>query len=98
PVQLHVETKHPSRFGPRVEGALLDALAWHGLTCPRDPDRARVWVMSFSLVALRRVHAAAPALPTVLLATIWRTRLIPPSWVSAVGPSLAGLRRDPGPC
>ena len=98
PVQLHVETKHPTRYGPLVERALVDLLARYGLDRPADPSVSPITVMSFALTSLRRVHALAPALPTVLLMDRvpirFRDGTLPPN-VTAAGPSLEVLRAHP---
>lgn len=67
PVRLLIETKHPSRQGPRVERALVALLHRHRLATPAADDPLRVTVMSFSALAVRRVRLLAPALPTVQL-------------------------------
>ena len=67
PVQLHIETKHPTRYGALVELALVDLLDRYGLAGPRDRDSSPVTVMSYALSSLRRVHAAVPTIPTVYL-------------------------------
>lgn len=96
-VQVHVETKHPTRHGGRVEEALVRALGRYGLLQPRSAS-PRIWVMSFSLFALRRLRCWAPTVPTVLLSDrplhALRGRVLP-SGVPAVGPSLDVLRADP---
>lgn len=66
PVQLHIETKHPTRYGPLVEQGLVDLLARYGLADPPSPEQSRVQVLSFAVTSLRRVHGMAPRLPTVL--------------------------------
>lgn len=67
PIELLVETKHPSRYGRDVERRLVSLLHRHGLTEPRPEDPIRVTVMSFSPLAVRQVRELAPALPTVFL-------------------------------
>ncbi|WP_213451134.1 glycerophosphodiester phosphodiesterase [Rhizomonospora bruguierae] len=67
PVRLLIETKHPSRYGSDVERRLVALLSRYGLTRPGPRDQVRVTVMSFSPLALRRIQALAPRLPTVLL-------------------------------
>jgi glycerophosphoryl diester phosphodiesterase len=66
PVELLIETKHPTRHGAEVERRLVALLDRHGLL---SAGRAgvRVTVMSFSALAVRRIHALAPTVPTVLL-------------------------------
>jgi glycerophosphoryl diester phosphodiesterase len=72
-VRLLIETKHPSRYGADVERRLVETLRRHGLA-DGDPDAPiQVTVMSFAALALRRVRATAPALPTVYL-----LELLPP--------------------
>jgi glycerophosphoryl diester phosphodiesterase len=101
-VRLAIETKHPTRHSVQVEAALVTMLRRSGLL---DGDRPVEWagrpavrVMSFSPGALRRVRALAPGMPTVQLMsqlTPWmRTAGLPPA-NTAVGPSVALLRRDP---
>ncbi|MFI5834308.1 glycerophosphodiester phosphodiesterase [Micromonospora sp. NPDC051300] len=67
PVRLLIETKHPSRYRGDVERRLVDLLRRYGLAEPGPDDPVRVTVMSFSPLAVRRIHELAPALPTVLL-------------------------------
>ena len=69
-VRLLVETKHPSRYGAEVERRLVQTLYRHRLTDPRPDDPVRVTVMSFAALALRRVRALAPGVPTVYLLEI----------------------------
>ncbi|WP_234320119.1 glycerophosphodiester phosphodiesterase [Streptomyces sp. SBT349] len=92
PVDLAIETKHPTRWAGHVEERLLALL-------DRYPLPGRVEVMSFSARSLRRVHLAAPALPTVYLMQL----LLPrhragrlPRGNAIAGPSIRILRRDPG--
>ena len=65
-VQLQVETKHPTRYGGLVERTLIDVLDRYGLTTPLSRSVSPVAVLSYAVTSLRRVHAMAPALPTVL--------------------------------
>jgi glycerophosphoryl diester phosphodiesterase len=67
PVRLLIETKHPSRYGAEVERRLVAMLRRHGLTEPSPGDPVQVTVMSFAALALRRVRALAPRVPTVYL-------------------------------
>jgi glycerophosphoryl diester phosphodiesterase len=69
-VRLLIETKHPSRYGAEVERRLVEMLHKHGLADPQPHDRVRVTVMSFAALALRRLRALAPGLPTVYLLEI----------------------------
>ena len=99
PVQLHVETKHPTRYGGLVEKALVDLLDRFGLATPATREASRVTVMSFAPTSLRRVHAMAPAVPTVLLLDRvplrYRDGSLPPQ-VSVAGPSLEVVTAHPG--
>ncbi len=98
PVELAIETKHPTRYAGLVELALTELLARFGLTRPDADGRSRVRVMSFATTSLRRVHALAPHVPTVyLLRRVplrYRDGSLPPR-VPIAGPSLSVLRRDP---
>jgi glycerophosphoryl diester phosphodiesterase len=66
-IELLIETKHPTRHGGDVERRLVDLLRRHDLLEHRPEDDLRVTVMSFSPLAVRRIRALAPGLPTVLL-------------------------------
>jgi glycerophosphoryl diester phosphodiesterase len=99
PVQLHIETKHPTRYGGLVERALVDLLERYALATPLSRSVSRVTVMSFAATSLRRVHARAPVVPTVLLMDRVPVRYRDgslPSQVSIAGPSLAVLKAHPG--
>jgi glycerophosphoryl diester phosphodiesterase len=67
PVELHIETKHPTRYGGLVERSLVDLLSRYGLAAPLSRSVSPVTVMSYAATSLRRVHAMAPLLPTVFL-------------------------------
>ena len=98
PVQLQVETKHPTRYGALVELALVDLLWRYGLLDPPTRDASRVAVLSYAATSLRRVHALAPRLPTVLNMDRVPVRLrdgrLPPQ-VSAAGLGLSYVLRHP---
>ncbi|MDP9101402.1 MAG: glycerophosphodiester phosphodiesterase [Actinomycetota bacterium] len=99
PVQLHIETKHPTRYGALVERTLTDLLERYGVASPLTRSVSQVTVMSFAVTSLRRVHAMAPVLPTVYLMQRIPVRYRDgglPAQVSAAGPSLGLLRSDPG--
>jgi glycerophosphoryl diester phosphodiesterase len=98
PVQLHVETKHPTRYGGLVERALVDLLVRYGLATPPSRAGSRVTVMSFAPTSLRRIHTMAPAIPTVLLMERVPVRYRDgslPSRVQLAGPSLELLKANP---
>ncbi|MDT0342040.1 glycerophosphodiester phosphodiesterase [Streptomyces litchfieldiae] len=92
PVDLAIETKHPTRWAGQVEERLLRLLERHPL-----PGRVRV--MSFSARSLRRIQLAAPEVPTVFLMNFLlprhRAGRLPPGNRIA-GPGIRILRRDPG--
>jgi glycerophosphoryl diester phosphodiesterase len=94
PVQLAIETKHPTRYAGLVERRLVSMLEEFGWAGQGSPVR----VMSFSWVALRRVRRRAPELPLVLLmegVTQWlRSRPISePDWIA--GPGMELVREHP---
>jgi len=98
PVQLHVETKHPTRYGGLVERSLVDLLERYGLARPLTRSVSRVTVMSFAAISLRRVHALAPAIPTVFLMDRVPVRFRDgslPSLVGTAGPKLDVLTHHP---
>ena len=97
-VELHIETKHPTRYGGLVERALVDLLTRYDLHRPPDRSASLVTVMSFAATSLRRMQTLAPALPTVLL--MFRVPLryrdgTLPLPVTTAGPSLEILRAHP---
>lgn len=99
PLRLLIETKHPSRYGGDVERRLVDLLARHGLTTGAgDGSGVSVAVMSFSIRALRRIRALAPAIPTVFLfdiptPSVWSGRA--PAGADLLGPSIRVIRYWP---
>ncbi len=97
-VELHIETKHPTRYGALVERSLVDLLERYGVAHPLSRSVSRVTVMSFAVTSLRRVHALAPAVPTVYLMVRvplrYRDGLLP-AQVTAAGPSLEVVRAMP---
>ncbi|MFD2092757.1 glycerophosphodiester phosphodiesterase [Blastococcus deserti] len=102
-VRLAIETKHPTRHTRRVEEALISCLHRFGLLRDGTPvewaGRPAVRMMSFSQLAVRRMAELAPGMPTVQLIGV---RLRPVrrellhGTATAVGPSVAILRSDPG--
>lgn len=94
PVELAIETKHPTRYGGLVERKLVELLAEFGLDRPGAPVR----VMSFSYTALQRVERLAPDIQLVMLvdrAQYWPMlrHVIGPDWI--VGPGIDELREHP---
>ena len=97
-VELHIETKHPTRYGGLVEKALVDLLERYGLAHPASRAESTVTVMSFAPTSLRRIHIMAPTLPTVLLMSRvplrYRDGSLPPR-IEIAGPSLAVVKAHP---
>nr|WP_296066821.1 glycerophosphodiester phosphodiesterase family protein [uncultured Actinoplanes sp.] len=99
PVRLLIETKHPSRYGAEVERRLVETLRRHGLADPSPDDPVHVTVMSFAALALRRIRAQAPGIPTVYL-----LELLPPGvgrgklpfGARIAGPGIGLVRNRPG--
>jgi glycerophosphoryl diester phosphodiesterase len=100
PLQLLVETKHPTRYGGLVEKELVRALRRFGLENRSSAQTGTtVSVLSFATVALRRVRLLAPSVPLVLLmdrsSPIRRDGSLP-TGVGTAGPGVRALRADPG--
>ncbi len=97
PIELLVETKHPTRYGNEVEERLVEVLRRYGLD-GAGTDGVRVTMMSFSLAAVRRVRHLAPALPTVLLMDLlppWLRTGRLPAGIPTAGPGVRLLRNHP---
>lgn len=91
PVELAIETKHPTRWAGQVEERLVELLREHQLSTP-------VRVMSFSARSLQRIHASAPHLPTVYLMQFLLPRYREgrlPVGVRIAGPSIRIIRNHP---
>lgn len=67
PVDVVVETKHPTRYGGLVERTLVETLDHFGWAEPTPDKPSPVRVMSFSILAMRRMRLLAPAVPRVFL-------------------------------
>ena len=94
PVDLAIETKHPTRYGGLVEKRLVELLATFGWAGAGSPAR----VMSFSWIALKRIERLAPELDVVFLMHNpgeWlRARpMSRPDWIA--GPGIALVREHP---
>ena len=94
PVDLAIETKHPTRYGGLVERRLVELLAKFGWDGTGSPAR----VMSFSWVALRRIRRLAPDLRLVFLIDsplAWASSrpFAEPDWIA--GPGIELLHRYP---
>jgi glycerophosphoryl diester phosphodiesterase len=97
PVELAIETKHPTRWAGQVEERLLTLLKRFGLDAPASSG-STVRVMSFSARSLHRVRAASPTLPTVYLMQFVSPRLRDgrlPAGVRIAGPSMRIVRNHP---
>ncbi len=94
PVELAIETKHPTRYAGLVESRLVHLLDHFGWSGTKSPVR----VMSFSLVSLRRLRDLAPDLTTVYLMDRvplrFRDGTLPP-YVRIAGPSIEVVRAHP---
>ena len=98
PVQLLIETKHPTRYAGLVEKELVRVLRrFRQAAGPRLGAQVTITVMSFAMTALRRVHLLAPELPTALLVDrpLPGRRTDRAGAATALGPSLALVRHDP---
>ena len=94
PVDLAIETKHPTRYAGLVERRLVELLDDFALAGAGSPVR----VMSFSAVALTRVKRLAPDLEVVLLIDnrfSWQvsTSLLALDWIA--GPDIDLIRESP---
>lgn len=92
PLELAIETKHPTRYAGLVERRLVDLLDDFGWAGPQSPAR----VMSFSWVALRRVRRLAPELRLVYLMDSplsWASSrpFAEPDWIA--GPGIELVRK-----
>jgi glycerophosphoryl diester phosphodiesterase len=94
-VEVAIETKHPTRYGGLVERRLTELLEYFGWA--GDPE-GPIRVMSFSLLAVRRMRQLAPAVPRVFLMKQvplhFRDGSLPPG-VGTAGIAVAILRRHP---
>ncbi|MFI5691703.1 glycerophosphodiester phosphodiesterase [Kribbella sp. NPDC051586] len=98
PVELAIETKHPTRYAGLVEKRLIEALDRYGWARPKLGSESPVRVMSFSWLSLRRLRTAAPGLRTVLLMDRVPLRFRDgslPTGVSYAGPSLEIVTAHP---
>ncbi|MFD5725875.1 glycerophosphodiester phosphodiesterase family protein [Streptomyces sp. NPDC058368] len=100
PLQLAIETKHPTRWAGQVEERLLHLLKRFELDAPPPAGTpSPVRVMSFSARSLHRVRAAVPHLPTVYLMQFVSPRLRDgrlPAGARVAGPSVRIVRSHPG--
>ena len=100
PLTVLIETKHPVRYGVRVERQLVELLDRFGLTTVEGGDDVTVRIMSFSPAAVRVATRLAPALPAVaLMSRLPRDDGARPrrlfGGARIAGPSLAAVKADP---
>jgi glycerophosphoryl diester phosphodiesterase len=98
PVQIVVETKHPTRYGGLVERKLFELLREFGWDTSTADRPSPVRMMSFSPLAVRRMHQLAPQIPLVYLIE-FRIPIpviessVPPG--TAIGPDVDLLLENP---
>jgi glycerophosphoryl diester phosphodiesterase len=98
PIEVAVETKHPTRYAGLVERRLVELLGEFGLVDRGLGRVSPVRVMSFSWLSLRRVRRLAPGLRTVFLMEELNQKTqrgVLPLGVPIAGPGIALLREDP---
>ena len=98
PVELAIETKHPTRYAGLVEQRLVELLDHFGWARPRRGVPSPARVMSFSWLSLRRVLEMAPGLPTVFLMDRVPLRYKDgslPLGAQVAGPSIDYVREHP---
>lgn len=99
PLQLAIETKHPTRWAGQVEERLLHLLKRFELDAPPADGPSPVRIMSFSARSLHRIQDAAPDLPTVYLMQFVSPRLRDgrlPAGARIAGPGMRIVRSHPG--
>ncbi|WP_371095703.1 glycerophosphodiester phosphodiesterase [Streptomyces sanglieri] len=98
PLQLAIETKHPTRWAGQVEERLLQLLKHFELDAPSADEPSPVRIMSFSARSLHRIQVAAPMLPTVYLMQFVSPRLRDgrlPAGARIAGPGMRIVRNHP---
>ncbi|WP_406495827.1 glycerophosphodiester phosphodiesterase [Streptomyces sp. NBC_00846] len=99
PLQLAIETKHPTRWAGQVEERLLHLLKRFELDAPSADGPSPVRIMSFSARSLHRIQVASPTLPTVYLMQFVSPRLRDgrlPAGARIAGPGMRIVRSHPG--
>jgi glycerophosphoryl diester phosphodiesterase len=94
PIEVAIETKHPTRYAGLVESRLVHLLDHFGWSGTKSPVR----VMSFSQISLRRMRDLAPDLRTVFLMERVPLRFRDgtlPTYVKIAGPSIEVVRAHP---
>jgi glycerophosphoryl diester phosphodiesterase len=98
PLEIAIETKHPTRYAGLVERRLIETLDRFGWAHPKIGTESPARVMSFSWLSLRRLRTMAPGLRTVLLMDRVPLRFRDgslPTGVSHAGPSLEIVTAHP---
>jgi glycerophosphoryl diester phosphodiesterase len=99
PIEVAIETKHPTRYAGLVERRLIELLHRYGWDSSRRAERSPVRVMSFSWLSLRRCLDLAPAVEMVYLMDrvplLYRDGTLP-SGATTAGPSIEIIRAYPG--
>ena len=98
PIEMAIETKHPTRYAGLVERRLLEILDHFGWAHPRLGSTTPVRVMSSSQLSMRRMRQLAPSLPTVFLMERVPLRFRDgtlPYGVRIAGPSIEIVRAHP---
>lgn len=99
PVDLAIETKHPTRYAGLVEQRLVELLDEFGWARPKRGRVSPARVMSFSWISLRRVLELAPGLQSVYLMDRVPLRFRDgslPLGAAVAGPSVEIIRAHPG--
>lgn len=99
PVGLAIETKHPTRYAGLVEQRVVEMLRDFDLIGPRYAAEQRVFLMSFSELAMRRWRELAPGVPCVFLMDEVPLRCRKgwlPFSAAVAGPSVDIIREHPG--
>jgi glycerophosphoryl diester phosphodiesterase len=97
PLEMLIETKHPTRYGGMVEKELVRMLKRFGWA--KAGEAEPVTIMSFAPIALRRIRLLAPSVPLVQLIDRWpaiRRNGSLPVGVGIAGPGVHLLWSDPG--
>lgn len=99
PVEIAIETKHPTRYAGLVERRLIELLIRYRWAGRRPGVPSPVRVMSFSWLSLRRCAELAPGLQTVYLMDrvplLFRDGSLP-AGATVAGPSIDVVRAHPG--
>lgn len=92
PVDIAIETKHPTRFAGLVEQRVIEALGRYGWARPQRGVTSPARMMSFSWMSLRRCLEMAPGLEMVYLMDRVPIRFRDGSL--PLGASVAGVKID----